>query len=89
VDIHPENMNIANEKKDLKRRLRAVGMSYRRMAPVLGVHYVYLCEILNGRRDNSGIGLCTRLDAQLKKMETQQAATPARALQRAAKGGAR
>lgn len=62
-------MTIANEKKQLKRRMRAAGMSYRRMAPRLGVHYVYLCEILNGRRDNSGRALCGRLDEELTRME--------------------
>jgi hypothetical protein len=62
-------MTIANEKKRLKSRLKACGMSYRKMAPLVGVHYVYLCEILNSRRLNSGRSLCARLDTELRRME--------------------
>ncbi|WP_043586324.1 hypothetical protein [Geminisphaera colitermitum] len=62
-------MNITTQKQELKKRMKAVGMSYRRMAPVLDVNFVYLCEILNNRRSNSGRALCARMDAQLRQME--------------------
>jgi hypothetical protein len=64
-----------DEKRLLKRRMKSCGMSYRRMAPRLGVHFVYLCEILNGRRMNSGRALCARLDAELKRMEGDETGT--------------
>lgn len=36
-----------------KRDLKANGWSYRRAAPVLGVTYQHLCEVLNGRRQSA------------------------------------
>ena len=32
----------------IKKELRRKGWSYRQAAPVLGVHYVYLCNFANG-----------------------------------------
>lgn len=36
--------------KAAKRELKAKGWSYRKAAPVLGVTYQHLCEVLNGHR---------------------------------------
>ncbi len=38
-----------------KRVLKARGWSYRRAAPVLGVTYQHLCEVLNGHRQSERI----------------------------------
>lgn len=35
-----------------RERLRALGWSYRTVAPVLGVCYVHLCFVLTGRRQS-------------------------------------
>lgn len=33
-----------------KKSLRTKGWSYRTAAPLLGVHYTHLCQVLTGRR---------------------------------------
>lgn len=40
-------------KKELKRK----GWSYRKAAPVLGVHWVYLCGLANGRYKSRRLGI--------------------------------
>lgn len=36
--------------REAKKILRLRGWSYRSAAPVLGVHYTHLCQVLNGQR---------------------------------------
>jgi hypothetical protein len=56
---------IANaEKVTFKRK----GWSYRTAAPVLGVTYQYLCDVLNGRRQS------TRLLRKVRSLPHQPAA---------------
>jgi hypothetical protein len=44
-----------------KQNFKAKGWSYRAAAPVLGVTYQYLCDVLNGR--HSSIRLTARIEA--------------------------
>ena len=37
---------------EAKRMLRAKGWSYRRVAPLLGVHHVHLALVLSGKRES-------------------------------------
>lgn len=49
-----------------KRTLKTSGWSYRRAAPVLGVSYQHLSEVLNGRRQSR------RLLAKIGTLPTQK-----------------
>lgn len=42
----------AMKRESIKRQFKAGGWSYRRAAPVLGVTYQHLSEVLNGRRES-------------------------------------
>lgn len=55
---HGEQMIPANEKVTFKSK----GWSYRSAAPVLGVTYQYLCEVMNGRR------VSRRLSAKIRAL---------------------
>lgn len=39
-------------REQAKSRLKRGGWSYRSIAPLLGVSYQHLCEVLNGRRQS-------------------------------------
>lgn len=39
-------------RQQAKARLKELGWSYRRVAPLLGVRFEHLCLVLNGHRDS-------------------------------------
>ncbi|MBI4024828.1 MAG: helix-turn-helix domain-containing protein [Verrucomicrobia bacterium] len=53
----------------LKKRMRNVGLSYRKAAPLAHAHHTYISDILNGRRQHPGWALRARLFMLVKKME--------------------
>jgi hypothetical protein len=57
--------------QSLKIRMRRAGLSYRRVAPLIGCHFSYLSDILNGRRLHPGYAVRQRL-ADLISNHTKQ-----------------
>ena len=47
--------------QSLKMRMRQVGLSYRRVAPLVGCNFSYLSDILNGKRLHPGYAVRQRL----------------------------
>lgn len=41
----------------IKRELQRKGWSYRKAAPLLGVHWVYLCGLANGKYKSRRLGI--------------------------------
>jgi hypothetical protein len=39
-------------RNEAKRKLKKMGLSYRKASPLLGVSYPHLCYVLNGHRDS-------------------------------------
>jgi hypothetical protein len=57
---------LARKQQQAKKLLKAKGWSYRRAAPVLGVHYVHLALVLNGKRQSA------RLLTAIEEMRTRE-----------------
>jgi hypothetical protein len=43
------------DRRQARAKLKRLGYSYRSAAPVLGVHYVHLSQVLNGHRESRRI----------------------------------
>lgn len=59
----------------IKRELQRKGWSYRRAAPVLGIHWVYLCGLANGKYNSKRL--------KLKVLQMPHAPKPTRRARRA------